>query len=198
MAPMWPANTVPVTILAFVFVPWSLATSIYGMNLQELNESGKSIWAFIITGILLFLAACAAYVGAIMFRTAKDNFQHRRNKVDRHLDNYLLLKRPLIWSRVCKNPRTWTTLFSKQLMMGLLTGGRYDPKGLLYVSHLLKKQIDPRYRDIDPKAWEEGCFNRELTFLLGAKKLPEDEEYESIWRLRGESFSEGCYHLDFA
>ena len=44
-----------VTILAFVYVPLNLATSIFGMNLQQLNQSGRSIWSFLVTAIVSLL-----------------------------------------------------------------------------------------------------------------------------------------------
>ena len=37
-----------VTVLASVFVPISLASSIFGMNIQEINQSGHSIWTFVV------------------------------------------------------------------------------------------------------------------------------------------------------
>ena len=44
------------TLLAFVYVPLNLATSIFGMNLQQLNGNGQSVWVFITTAIAaLFL-----------------------------------------------------------------------------------------------------------------------------------------------
>ena len=44
------------TILAFFYIPLNLATSVFGMNLQQLNGSGKSIGAFLSTAaILLFV-----------------------------------------------------------------------------------------------------------------------------------------------
>lgn len=48
-----------VTILAFIFVPLSLATSIFGMNLQELNDEGQPTWVFLATaGAILWVAFC--------------------------------------------------------------------------------------------------------------------------------------------
>ncbi|KAF2786191.1 hypothetical protein K505DRAFT_399794 [Melanomma pulvis-pyrius CBS 109.77] len=44
-----------VTMLAFIFVPVSLASSIYGMNIQQINESGHSITAFVATAIILLI-----------------------------------------------------------------------------------------------------------------------------------------------
>lgn len=46
-----------VTILAFVFIPISLASSIFGMNVQEINKSGHSVWAFVICAIAMLVAS---------------------------------------------------------------------------------------------------------------------------------------------
>ena len=44
------------TVLAFFYIPLDLATSVFGMNLQQLNGSGKSIGVFLGTvAILLFV-----------------------------------------------------------------------------------------------------------------------------------------------
>lgn len=41
--------------MAFVYVPINLATSIFGMNLQQLNQSGQNIWLFVITALICLL-----------------------------------------------------------------------------------------------------------------------------------------------
>lgn len=41
------------TVLAFIFIPMSLASSIFGMNVQEINTTGHSIWIFICTSVAL-------------------------------------------------------------------------------------------------------------------------------------------------
>jgi CorA-like Mg2+ transporter protein len=43
------------TTLAFFFVPVSLASSIFGMNLQEMNQSGLSFWVFVVTSAAFLL-----------------------------------------------------------------------------------------------------------------------------------------------
>ena len=44
------------TILAFFYIPLNLATSVFGMNLQQLNNSGTSVKVFLgIAVVLLFL-----------------------------------------------------------------------------------------------------------------------------------------------
>lgn len=50
-----------VTILAFIFLPTSLTSSVFGMNVQEINNTGKSIWIFMVTAILLTSAAVTAW-----------------------------------------------------------------------------------------------------------------------------------------
>ncbi len=40
-----------VTVLAFIYVPLNLATSIFGMNIYQLNRSGQDISAFIATAL---------------------------------------------------------------------------------------------------------------------------------------------------
>ncbi|KAM0712141.1 hypothetical protein Q7P37_011235 [Cladosporium fusiforme] len=39
------------TILAFIFIPINLASSIFGMNVQEINKTGHSIWGFVIASL---------------------------------------------------------------------------------------------------------------------------------------------------
>ena len=51
-----------VTILAFIYVPLNLATSIFGMNLSELNGSGKELWVFLTTAIIALLIAGTAWL----------------------------------------------------------------------------------------------------------------------------------------
>ncbi|MCJ1352630.1 MAG: hypothetical protein MMC33_002614 [Icmadophila ericetorum] len=41
------------TILASIFIPVNLATSVFGMNVQEINGSGKNIWVFAVTAVAL-------------------------------------------------------------------------------------------------------------------------------------------------
>ena len=41
-----------VTVLAFIYVPLNLATSIFGMNIQQLNQNGQTIWVFFTTAVV--------------------------------------------------------------------------------------------------------------------------------------------------
>ena len=46
-------NHLSVTILDFVYIPLNLATSFFGMNLEQLNGSGQHLRVFIITAVIL-------------------------------------------------------------------------------------------------------------------------------------------------
>ena len=51
-----------VTVLAFFFVPISLASSIFGMNLQEINQTGHTIVAFIVTAVAMLAVSGFAWL----------------------------------------------------------------------------------------------------------------------------------------
>lgn len=55
------ADEISVTVLAFVYVPLNLATSIFGMNLQQLNNNGQQIWVFIITAVAAILVTAGLW-----------------------------------------------------------------------------------------------------------------------------------------
>lgn len=44
-----------VTVLAFIFIPANLASSIFGMNVQQINKTGHSITFFILTSVALLI-----------------------------------------------------------------------------------------------------------------------------------------------
>ena len=73
-------NLIAVTILALVYVPLNLATSIFGMNLKELNGSGKNIWVFLCTAIIALLTT-----GALWFVLEEVNNYLRWRKGNRYV-----------------------------------------------------------------------------------------------------------------
>ncbi len=50
------------TILAFIYAPLNTATSIYGMNIQQINSSGHNIGAFIITAAVVLLTTAISWL----------------------------------------------------------------------------------------------------------------------------------------
>ena len=55
------------TVLAFIYVSLNLATSIFGMNLQQLNNNGRPLKVFIITTILALVATCIVWFSLDQF-----------------------------------------------------------------------------------------------------------------------------------
>ena len=51
-----------VTILAFIYVPLNLATSIFGMNIQQLNGSGQQMWVFFTTAVAALLVTGGSWL----------------------------------------------------------------------------------------------------------------------------------------
>ncbi|KAI0182622.1 hypothetical protein EV127DRAFT_487922 [Xylaria flabelliformis] len=62
-----------ITVLAIFFVPISLSTSVFGMNIYELNENGQPIWVFILTTILIVAATMILW--GFMYQFQKYNSQ---------------------------------------------------------------------------------------------------------------------------
>lgn len=52
-------HVLTVTTLAFIFIPTNLASSICGMNVQEIDNTGKGIWNFIVTAVSMTGTAVA-------------------------------------------------------------------------------------------------------------------------------------------
>ncbi|KAI0545454.1 hypothetical protein F4679DRAFT_561015 [Xylaria curta] len=60
-----------ITVLAIFFVPISLSTSVFGMNIHELNENGQSLWVFILTTVLI--VAATMIIWGFMYQLQKYN-----------------------------------------------------------------------------------------------------------------------------
>ncbi|KAI1114574.1 hypothetical protein F5Y14DRAFT_413780 [Nemania sp. NC0429] len=60
-----------ITVLAIFFVPVSLSTSVFGMNIHELNDSGQSLWVFILTTIVVVVATMTIW--GLMYQFQKYN-----------------------------------------------------------------------------------------------------------------------------
>lgn len=48
-------------MLAFIYVPLTTVTSIYGMNIQQINGSGHNIWIVVVTAAIALLATVYAW-----------------------------------------------------------------------------------------------------------------------------------------
>ena len=62
-----------VTILAFIYVPINLATSVFGMNLQELNQNGQRFWSFIVTAIIALLITGFVWLSLELYNVVREH-----------------------------------------------------------------------------------------------------------------------------
>ena len=73
-------NHTVVTLLAFVYVPLNLATSLFSMNINEINDNGPAVWTFIITAIVA-ISLTATFWGFMEFNRKyvlwRKNFKSR-------------------------------------------------------------------------------------------------------------------------
>ena len=53
-----------VTILAFVYVPLNTVTSIYSMNIKQMNGSGQNLTSFVVTAILALFVTGSVWLVA--------------------------------------------------------------------------------------------------------------------------------------
>lgn len=63
------------TMLAFIFIPLSLSTSVFGMNIQQINQTGPSWWIVVVTAMAMVAAALVGWYLA-----------NRSSKVYRHVN----------------------------------------------------------------------------------------------------------------
>ncbi|KAL9040374.1 MAG: hypothetical protein Q9180_001951 [Flavoplaca navasiana] len=81
------------TILAFVYVPLNLASSIYGMNIQQLNGSGQSVWVFVVTAVIALLITAGTWYLSEATNTYR-RWQRIRAEHDDRLNVDQGIKRP--------------------------------------------------------------------------------------------------------
>lgn len=70
-------HNLPVTILASIFIPISVGTSIFGMNIHELNGNGPRIWIFFLTTICLGLLALGCWLSMTRLLQWRSKFLSR-------------------------------------------------------------------------------------------------------------------------
>lgn len=63
------------TRLAAVYLPLSLTVGVFGMNLGELNDSGQSVWVFVVTAVVV---SALSFLG--LTRSARKGFEFLYSK----------------------------------------------------------------------------------------------------------------------
>ena len=87
-----------VTILAFIFVPMNLASSIFGMNVQEINETGHSIWTFVTTAAALLILSG---LGFILRHTLRRRVPWLLKLLLKTLGHVVRWNLGLLWGSIC-------------------------------------------------------------------------------------------------
>ena len=70
------------TILASIYAPLSFVVGIYGMNLEQINGSGHSIWVFFVTLVVAGIVTVVIYLG-FELRSRKISIEENAAKVER-------------------------------------------------------------------------------------------------------------------
>ena len=91
-----------VTILAFIYVPLNLASSIFGMNIQQLNDSGQSLKTFLVTAVVILLLTgglwlCIAEVNGYLSWSQRPRRMALEWSLPRPAYNIAVRVRLLIW-----------------------------------------------------------------------------------------------------
>lgn len=169
------SNALTVTTLAFIFVPFSLATSIFGMNIQELNQNGQSINTFLLTLFVLLISAICVWAFAVTINCAFENFKQRTVMMRSKNADVDQLWREMLKGALAHPGRAWTVA-SKGMGLGVLTGGRYDFGGFFYAYQILCNGE----RSVTP-SWKRGRLFEELRYFLGLRRLLGEEEFKEVW-----------------
>ncbi|KAL8646116.1 MAG: hypothetical protein Q9226_007010 [Calogaya cf. arnoldii] len=82
-----------ITILAFIYVPLTLTTSIYGMNLQQLNGSGQTVWIFVVTAVIALVITAGTWYLSEAVNTYRNWHRKRADHHDR-VTPHRSIKRP--------------------------------------------------------------------------------------------------------
>ena len=86
------------TVIASVFVPISLASSIFGMNVQQINQSGHSVWAFVVCALVMWLITGAVWAAWQAKRNLKIASHRARSDWEDHDWNGLSRREKLHWA----------------------------------------------------------------------------------------------------
>ena len=180
-------RSILVTFLAFIFVPFSLATSVFGMNIQELNQEGQGIRAFIVTGVIIFVIFLLLYAVATAVNVAHINYKERSLLLGSELHKIKVQASFGLYERKHKGltvkwrPSWYLALARRGLSLAFISKGRFDPKGYEYA-----------HRDWDIRDPSEAEFKQplpdrywsEVKYFLGFHRLPREEDYETLWKMR--------------
>ena len=179
-----------VTFLAFIFVPFSLATSVFGMNIQELNQNGQSLTTFIATGLVLFAVSLILYATASVINVARNNFKDRSRILNDDLeyieDKSVFSKWEEHWFKAFRlrwSPSRCLSILRRGLWLGVISRGRFDPKAY----ELSHQDVDIQKKEAEIELPIKTRLFQELKYFLGLNRLPQDEDQNIPWKVRSDT-----------
>ena len=107
------------TQLAFVFIPLSFVTSVFGMNVQEISGNGVKIWIFVVTSVI---------VGgfAILFWRLIQPIQRWWARHPPQADDDWKYRLQYLWRRIGYGE--YRLLRNSGYVIGIISGGRFGPR----------------------------------------------------------------------
>ena len=106
-------NNLLVTVLAFIYVPLNLATSIFGMNIQQLNQNGQNIWVFFTTAIVALVLTGGSWLcskltyEAIAWYKERASAKEANDEEEKRREYGLLLRMAMLIWLVRNGYKTW-------------------------------------------------------------------------------------------
>ena len=148
------------------------------MNIQELNQSGTSLANFITTAFTLFAGAVVIWFLTTTIAQAQANNKQRRTFTrNMYPGTDRAWKR--MWYDLYKHPQRIKLLFGKGVLLGILSKGCFDLEGFIYARDALSEGEASTLT-----SWAKGGFSYELKSFLGLERLPEEENYETVFKAR--------------
>jgi CorA-like Mg2+ transporter protein len=124
------------TQLAFVFIPLSYASSLFGMNIREMTGNGSKLWAFIFTSLVLLISSMCFWWLSSKFPVVWATHMDGRDPGNR---GFVDLTKVLYASMQTGN-LTW--LIREGILLGLVTNNVFGDERDTY-----QKAYDKFYKD---------------------------------------------------
>ena len=118
------------TQLAFIFIPLSFVTSVFGMNIDEITGTGASLWTFLAT------AGCIGISVSLIWWLSSPLEKWWRKHPPRY-DINRSLRLSWVWWGISRHQVWWMTKHG--ILTGLATGGRFGHP--TYLEALVDREV---------------------------------------------------------
>ena len=159
-------------ILAFIYVPLNLATSIFGMNIHQLNQNGQSIWVFFTAAVVALLVTGGSWRCSDSINKAKAWYRQRASP-DREVKpeyGFILRITMLVW--LVRNEHSlW--MWKSGAWLAILVNSKVCCK--VYEGHLSEPACDyvaKASRDVSLAPYDLHLFNHRSGLLVTWSLFP--------------------------